>query len=69
MGAIARILLIVGGVIASWFVTRDDLNFSIVAMIATLFVVVGLVALIAFREQIAAGLRHVFGKDDEPPRQ
>lgn len=48
MGLVVRVLLIAGGLVASWFVARDALNFPIMSFVAALFLFVFLVALLAF---------------------
>ncbi len=61
MGLIGRVLLIAGGLIASWFVARDALNFPIVSFVVAMFLLVGLVALLAFWRTIVQGLRELLG--------
>lgn len=61
MGLIARVLLIAGGLIASWFVTRDALDFPITSFIVAMFLLVGLVATLAFRQAIIRYFRELFG--------
>jgi protein-S-isoprenylcysteine O-methyltransferase Ste14 len=45
---IVRGLLIVAGVVASWFVTRDSPQFSLMQMAAVLLLIVLIVAILAF---------------------
>ncbi len=63
MGLIARLLLVVGGLIASWFVARDALNFPVVSALVAMFLFVGLVALLAFRQTIVRRFRELLGID------
>lgn len=43
-----RIILVVAGFIASWFVARDALNFPIFQMIISVFIITLVVAILAF---------------------
>ncbi len=63
MGLIARLLLIAGGLIASWFVARDALNLPVVSVVVAMLLFVGLVALLAFRRSIVRCLRELIGID------
>lgn len=48
MGLLVRILLIVSGAIASWFVSKDSVNFISVQMAIGLLLFPAFVALLAF---------------------
>ncbi len=63
MGLIARVLLIAGGFVASWFVARDALNFPIVSAVVVLLLYVCLVALLAFWPTIIQFLLELIGID------
>ena len=47
-GWIARLFLIVAGLIASWFVARDAANFGVVQLMVALVLITGFVAIVAF---------------------
>ena len=66
MSFIARMLLIAGGFVASWFYARDALNFPIAAFIVALFLFVAFVAILAFWPTIFRFLRKLFEKN--PPQ-
>lgn len=48
LGWIVRILFVLAGSIASWFVARDALNFPIIQMIIAVFLFTLAVAIVAF---------------------
>lgn len=48
IGWIVRILLVFAGVIASWFIAHDALNFGIVQMIVAIIVFVLFILIAAF---------------------
>lgn len=52
MGWIARGMLLIGGVIASWFVAPDANNFHFISFVAAMLVFVVFVALAAFWSSI-----------------
>ena len=45
---IVRLLLIVAGFVAEWFVARDSLNFGVIQAVVTLLLVAMIVAVTAF---------------------
>lgn len=45
---IIRVLLVVSGSIASWFVARDELNFAVVQMVVAVLLFTAIIAIIAF---------------------
>jgi len=61
---IARLLLIAGSLIGSWFFAQDALNFPIISFIIAMFLVVILIAILAFRQTIAGFFRRLLGKDE-----
>jgi len=63
MGWIARLMLIAGNLVASWFVARDALNFPVMSFVAALFLFVSLVALLAFWPTIARLFREMIDID------
>lgn len=48
LGWLVRVLLVAGGVIAGWLVGRDAPNFTFVQTVATLLLIVVVVAVFAF---------------------
>jgi len=50
LGWIIRGIMFLAAIIASWFVSRDAVNFSIIELVAALFVIMALVAFAAFWE-------------------
>ncbi len=48
LGLVIRILLVLAGLIASWFVARDALNFEITQMVVAVFLFTLAVAIAAF---------------------
>lgn len=48
LGWLVRLFSIAGGVIAGWFVGRDAPNYSFLQMVATLLLIVLVVAALAF---------------------
>ncbi|MCC5015396.1 MULTISPECIES: hypothetical protein [unclassified Legionella] len=58
LGWLVRILLVVAGFIASWFVARDALNFDIVQMVVAIFLFTIIVAIAAFWDLLAKWFRH-----------
>ncbi len=48
LGWIARAIMIVAGVIAGWFVARDDTNFDLIQMSIALLLITACVAIAAF---------------------
>jgi hypothetical protein len=54
---IARVLLIVGGGVASWFVAPDADNFHFISFVAALLLFTLIVAIAAFWPSIIDGLR------------
>jgi hypothetical protein len=61
MGLIVRALLIAGGLVASWFVARDALNFPVVSFVAGMLLLVCFVALLAFWPTIVQRFRDLTG--------
>lgn len=53
LGWLARLFLIVGGVIASWFVSQDANNFEVVQMVIAIFLFVIVAVIAAFWPWIA----------------
>ena len=60
---VVRVLLIAGGLVASWFVARDALNFHVISFVAALSLFVCLVALLAFWPSIVQRFRDLIGID------
>lgn len=50
-GWLARLFLVVGGVIASWFVSREANNFEVIQMVIAIFLFVLVAAIAAFWPQ------------------
>jgi hypothetical protein len=63
MGWVARLLLIAGNLVASWFVARDAINFPIASFVAGLFLLVCLVAFLAFWPTIVQVFEKLIGID------
>lgn len=61
MGLVVRLLLIAGGLIASWFVARDALNFPVLSFVAALFLFVCFVAILAFWPTMVQLFRDLIG--------
>lgn len=61
LSLVVRGLLVVGGVVSSWFVAHDALNYEIVKMAAAILVFVLMVALATFWPVIWAWLRKIGG--------
>jgi len=59
MGWIARGLLLLGGIIASWFVATDADNFHFISFVAALLLFVSFVALIAFWPSITGWVKRL----------
>lgn len=53
-GWIVRAVMVLAGVIAGWFVARDDTNFDLVQMSVALLLITVCVAIAAFWPSIAA---------------
>lgn len=49
---VARILLYIGGVIASWFIAEDANNFAVAKFVASLAFFVLLVSVVTFRQPL-----------------
>ncbi len=62
-GWLLRSLLIAGGVIAGWLVGRDAPNFTFVQTVATLLLIVLVVAVLAFWPQRLNPFRQRDGRD------
>ncbi len=62
LGWIVRLLFVVAGFIASFFVTRDALNFSIVQMTIAVLLFTTLVGIVTFWPAIRDWTRHIFKK-------
>ncbi len=60
MGWIARGLLLLGGVIASWFVAPDANNFDFISFVAAMLLFVGGISLATFSPAIFAFFRNLF---------
>ena len=52
-----RLIMIVAGVIAAWFVARDAVNFSIVQMVVGILLMTALVSLAAVWETLVVWLK------------
>ena len=61
---IVRLLLVAGGVVAEWFVSRDAPNFSVVQGIVALFLLVLVVFVLAFWP---AHWSHAINRKGTPP--
>lgn len=63
LGLFVRVLLIVGGGIASWFVSNDALNYEVVQFVAALLIFVLMAVLAAFGpviwDRIRAGYKRI----------
>ncbi|HRJ12197.1 MAG TPA: hypothetical protein PKW15_03020 [Alphaproteobacteria bacterium] len=59
MGWIARGLLLLGGIIASWFVAPDANNFHFISFVAAMLLFTGAVAIAAFGPAIFAFFRNL----------
>ncbi len=59
MGWVARGLLLLGGVIASWFVAPDADNFHVISFVAAMLLFTGGVALAAFAPAISVFFRNL----------
>jgi hypothetical protein len=57
LNLIIRPIMILAAIIASYFVARDAVNFSIVQMVVTLLLLAGLVAVAVFWELLADWLK------------
>ena len=62
MGLIARGLLLLGGVIAGFFVAKDADNYAFVSFVAGMVLFVLFVALVTFWPAIKGGLRALMGR-------
>ncbi len=60
MSFIARILLLLGGVVTSWFIAKDANNFHLINFVVTLFLFVFLFAAFAFRQDIIGWVKEVW---------
>jgi hypothetical protein len=60
IGWIVRLLFVVAGFIASWFVARDALNFGTVQMVIAVFLFTFVVMTIAFWSTWKTWLKHIF---------
>jgi hypothetical protein len=49
-GWIIRAIMFLAAIIASWFVSRDAVNFNVIEFVAALFIITALVAIAAFWE-------------------
>ena len=52
-----RLIMVVAGVIAGWFVARDAVNFNIVQMVVGVFLITALVALAVLWETFVEWLK------------
>lgn len=59
-GWIARLLMVVSGVIASWFVARNELHFDVVQMVVAVILFTLIVFIFAFWPMIKTWLRKLF---------
>lgn len=57
-----RILLIVGGSVASWFVANDALNYAVVKMIAAMFIFVLMIVIATYWHVIWKWVKEIVGK-------
>lgn len=57
LGWLVRVLLVAGGVIAGWLVGRDAPNFTFVQTVATLLLIVIVVAVLAFWPRLSNPFR------------
>lgn len=64
LGWIIRILLIIAGFIASFFVARDALNFDVVQMIVAVILFTSVITVIAFWPMLIKWLRETIKKRD-----
>lgn len=62
---LARGVLVVSGVVVSWFIARDSANFGIVQLAVSLFLVTACIAGAVFWRNFAALFRS--GKNPEDP--
>jgi hypothetical protein len=47
MGLVIRALLVLGGIVAEWFIATDSPNFSVMRGITAIFVVAAIIGVIA----------------------
>lgn len=59
MSLIVRGLLLLGGIIASWFVATDADNFHFISFVAAMFLFVAFVALITFWPTITGWVKRL----------
>jgi uncharacterized membrane protein YbhN (UPF0104 family) len=59
-GLFSRLLLVIAGFIASFFVAKDALNFNVIQLIIAVLLFTTLVALIAFWPMFVAWIRKMF---------
>ncbi|KTD00329.1 hypothetical protein OQJ19_16160 [Fluoribacter gormanii] len=58
-----RLLLVVSGAIASWFVAHDELRFPIVQMVIAVILFTLIIGIIAFWPELKSWLKRVRTKD------
>lgn len=63
MGWIARGLLILGGVVASWFIARDEHIFPVVSFVAAMLMFTAFVAAVAFWPTIRGWVKTIMEKN------
>lgn len=61
IGLVARGLLMIGGVVAGWFVAHDALNYEVVKFVAAMLIFVVMAVLAAYGPDIWARIRAGFG--------
>lgn len=64
MGLVARIMLFLGGIVASFVVARDATNFPFISFVAAMLMFTGFVAVLAFWPYIVRCVRRCINKDE-----
>lgn len=63
LGWFIRILLLISGFIADWFILRDDLHFEIYQMVIAVLLVTSVMAIAAFWPFLKAWFAELIKKD------
>lgn len=64
MSWVIRILLFMGGIVASWFVTRDSNHYPIISFVSALLLLTIFISIWAFWPTICRFYRNATRKDD-----
>lgn len=62
LGWIARILFVAAGLITSWFVAQDALNFTIIQMVISIFLFTLILILITFWQELSQWVKQIRAK-------